>query len=60
MERVRLGHELPVVTSDMSTARDKWVIDRCKRVKYLYPKVHAVERVLYLLRAEGLRSRSIR
>lgn len=59
MERVRLGHELPVVTNEMSMARDKWVIDRCKRVKYLYPKAHAVEYVLYRLRAEGLHSRFI-
>lgn len=56
MDRVRLGRGLPIVTSEMSLARDKWVIDRCKRVKYLYPKAHAVEHVLYRLRAEGLRS----
>lgn len=55
MDCVRLGHELPVVTNEMSLARDKWVIDRCKRVKYLFPKAHAVEHVFYRLRAEGLR-----
>ncbi|WP_304973810.1 DnaB-like helicase C-terminal domain-containing protein [uncultured Alistipes sp.] len=60
MERVRLGHELPIVTSEMSLARDKWVIERCKRVKYLYPKAHAVEHILYRLRAEGLRVTSYR
>lgn len=59
MERVRLGRGLPVITSGMILARDKWVIDRCERVKYLYPKAHAVEHVLYHLRAEGLRSRFI-
>lgn len=53
MERVRLGHGLPAVTGEMSLARDKWEVDRCKRVKYLFPKAHAVEHVLYRLRAEG-------
>lgn len=55
MERVRLGRGSPIVTNEMSMARDKWVVDRCKRVKYLFPKAHAVEHVLYRLRAEGLR-----
>lgn len=50
MERARRGIELPVVTSEMSMARDKWVIDRCKKIKYLFPKAHAVDYILYLVK----------
>lgn len=56
MDRVRFGRSLPVITSEMSLARDKWVIDRCRRIKYLYPKAHAIEYIFYRLRAEGLSS----
>lgn len=57
MESVRQGHGLPVATGKMSLARDKWVIDRCNKLQYLFPKAHAQEDILFRLRAEGLRSR---
>lgn len=56
MDSVRRGRGLPVITSEMSLARDKWVIDRCERVKYLFSKAHAIEYIFYRLRAEKLLS----
>ncbi len=49
MDRVRTGRGLSVVTSEMERARDKWVLNRCKKVSYLFPKAHAVEYLLYRL-----------
>lgn len=50
MDRVRTGRGLPVITSEMERARDKWVLNRCEKVSYLFPKAHAVEYLLYRLR----------
>lgn len=59
MDRVRLGRGLPVITSEMSLARDKWIIERCKKIVYLFPKAHALEYVFFHLRAAGLRSKFV-
>ena len=47
MRAVQMGHPLPVVTEEMEVAQDSWVIDRCAEVHYLFPKAHAVERILF-------------
>lgn len=54
MERVRRGIGLPVVTDEMSLARDKWIIDRCKKARYLFPRAHMIEYILYCLGAKGM------
>ena len=49
--RVRKGLDLPVTTKEMTHSRDKWVLDRCKRIEYLFPKAHAVENIMFRLKA---------
>ena len=47
MREVQLGHKLSTVTEEMKDANDSWIMDRCSRIKYLFPKAHAVERILF-------------
>lgn len=47
MREVQIGHPLPVVTEEMETSGDAWIIERCGEVQYLFPKAHAVERILF-------------
>lgn len=49
MERTRKGRGLPVITPEMISARDFWVLGICNKVKYLLPKSHAVEYLLFKL-----------
>ena len=56
MDCVRRGKGLPIVTDEMALARDKWVVDRCDKIAYLFPKAHALEYIFYCLRAKGLSS----
>lgn len=51
MNRVRMGRDLPVITDEMRRARDKWVLSRCERIGYLFPKSHAVEYMLFMLKS---------
>ena len=51
MNYVRKGLDLPVITEEMKHSRDKWVMDRCKRIEYLFPKAHAVENIMFRLKA---------
>ena len=51
MNYVRKGLDLPVITEEMKHSRDKWVLDRCKRIEYLFPKAHAVEYIMFRLKA---------
>ena len=51
MNYVRKGLDLPVITEEMKHSRDKWVLDRCKRIEYLFPKAHAVENIMFRLKA---------
>lgn len=51
MNRVRKGLDLPVITDEMANARDMWVIGRCHTIKYLFPKAHAVEHILFKLKS---------
>lgn len=51
MNRVRKGLPLPVITEEMKHSRDKWVLDRCKRIEYLFPKAHTVENIMFRLKA---------
>lgn len=50
MRKVRVGQGLPFVVHGMMQARDKWVLARCEQVKYLFPKAHAVEYILFKLK----------
>lgn len=56
MDCVRRGKGLPIVTDEMALAHDKWVVDRCDKIAYLFPKAHALEYIFYCLRARGLTS----
>ena len=49
MNRVRKGLDFPVITDEMLQARDKWVLSRCERIGYLFPKAHAVEYMFFTL-----------
>ncbi|MDO4562668.1 MAG: DnaB-like helicase C-terminal domain-containing protein [Clostridia bacterium] len=51
MNRVRMGNNLRAVTDEMKISRDKWVLNRCERIAYLFPKSHAVEYILFWLKA---------
>ena len=46
-------HTLPV-TSEMRTAEDRWVLDRLKQVRYLFPRAHVVEHLIFSMRAGRL------
>lgn len=49
-QRVRLGKALPLMNKDMSNARDRWVLERLKTIRYLVSKAHAVEHIFFLLK----------
>lgn len=51
MNRVRKGLELPLITDEMLTSRDKWVLNRLERIRYLFPKAHAVEYIFFKLKS---------
>lgn len=51
MNHVRKGLALPVITREMKQARDKWVLSRCEKVEYLFPKAHAVEYIFFVLKS---------
>lgn len=51
MNRVRKGLDFPVITDEMRQARDKWVLSRCERIGYLFPKAHAVEYMFFTLKS---------
>lgn len=50
MNQVRKGKGLSEITSDMRHAKDKWVLERCEKIKYLFPKAHCIEYVLWRLK----------
>lgn len=56
MDQVRRGRGLPAVTDEMRANRDKWALDRCDSVEYLFSKAHIVEWILFRLKAAGVRS----
>ncbi len=49
-ECVRKNKELPVITAEMVNAKDKWVLDRCERIRYLFPKAHSVEYIFFCIK----------
>lgn len=51
MDHIRKGLKLPVLTDEMVQARDKWVLSRCEKIKYLFPKAHAVEYLFFMLKS---------
>lgn len=51
MRKVRAGQGLPFVVHGMMQARDKWVLARCEQIKYLFPKAHAIEYILFKLKS---------
>lgn len=56
MTQARKGRGFPRITGEMKAARDKWVLSRCASVQYLFPKAHAVEWILYRLKAAGVKT----
>ena len=44
---VSYGHGLPEITDEMKNAEDSWVLDRCRRIKYLFPKANVIEYFLF-------------
>lgn len=56
MDQVRRGRGLPSAGAGLRAAGDKWVLDRCARVEYLFSKAHIVEWILYRLKAMGVRT----
>lgn len=51
MQECCKGHGLPMITDEMQKSRDKWVIDRCESIRYLFPKAHALENILFMMKA---------
>lgn len=51
MNRVRKGLNFPVITDEMRQSRDKWVLSRCEKIEYLFPKAHAVEYMFFVLKS---------
>ena len=51
MNCVRKGFPLPVITAEMVSARDLWVLGRCHLIKYLFPKAHAIEYIFFKLKS---------
>jgi DNA polymerase III alpha subunit (gram-positive type) len=51
MERVRKGKRLQGANLPEMPERDMRVLDQCRHIDYLYPKAHAVEHILFRLRA---------
>lgn len=51
MDHVRRGKDCPVMTKEILQARDKWVVDRIKRIRFLFPKADAVEYIAFQLKA---------
>lgn len=51
MESARKGKHLPFFNEEMLAARDRWVFSRLGLIKYLFPKAHAVENLIFRLRA---------
>lgn len=51
MESTRKGRHLPFFNEEMLAARDKWVVARLGLIKYLFPKAHAVEYLIFKSRA---------
>lgn len=55
-ECIRKNKELPVITDEMQNAKDKWVLNRCQKLKYLFPKAHSVEFIFFCLKANHFES----
>ena len=51
MNHIRRGLDFPVITAEMQQARDKWVLARCEKIEYLFPKSHAVEYMFFTLKS---------
>lgn len=51
MESVRKGRNLPFFTDSLLTSRDKWVFSRIQQIKYLFPKAHSVENLIFRLKS---------
>lgn len=49
-EDVRKGKGLPFIREEMFNSRDLWVSTRLGVVRYLYPKAHAVEYLLFRIK----------
>ncbi len=50
MHRVRKGRGFPVITDEMRSARDKWVLKQCANIDYLPSKAANLESLLFQIR----------
>lgn len=44
---VRKGRGLPVITGEMNTAKDKYILSQCEQIKYLGSKAQVLEKIFY-------------
>lgn len=47
---VKCGKNLPFFRTEMVVSRDRWVLPRFAAIQYLFPKAHAVEHILFMLK----------
>lgn len=47
---VKYGKKLPFFRTEMVVSRDRWVLPRFAAIQYLFPKAHAVEHILFMLK----------
>lgn len=52
MSRVRKGRGFPVVTEEMQTAPDRWVLRQCENVNYLPSRSSLLSELFFRLKAE--------
>lgn len=52
MTLVRTGRNLSCVTEEMRTAKDKWILQRCKKVKYLPSKAAVLEELFFKVKTK--------
>lgn len=51
MEKVYRGQGLEDYTYGMMLASDSWVLSQCDEIRYLFPKAHAIEYILFRIKA---------
>lgn len=49
-QRVKNGENLPFFRTEMVASRDRWVLPRLETIQYLFPKAHAIEHILFMLK----------
>ena len=49
-QRVKSGKGLPPLQKNMTASEDRRILEQLEAVRYLFPKAHAVEHVIFLLK----------